>query len=175
MALKGKEMSTARFLKTQMKIAPLIGRRDYDGAVQVLKGELDGTSEDTPYLEMIAHCFWQAGSEEKAIETAKKALDLDPKNFEMPRMLSQIFAEHENHEEAIEYVKIGLNNFPSEPLTAPPSWAFSALKLAGKFSTKWKRVEQAAIEDLQAPDKDRRTWRSWANEYLAWYEDAMKK
>jgi tetratricopeptide (TPR) repeat protein len=168
-------MRTVRFFKTQMKVAPLIGRRDFDAAVQVLEGELTGATEDILHLELIAQCHWQAGNEEKAIETAKKALALDPKNFEMPRMLSQIFAEHEDYEQAIAYVKIGLNNFPSEPLTAPPSWAFSALKLAGKVSAKWKRVEEAAIEDLKDPDKERREWRSWANEYLAWCEDAMKK
>lgn len=168
-------MGTASFLKIQMKVAPLIGRRDFDGAVKVLEGELDGTSEDIPYLEMIAQCHWEAGSEEKAIETAKKALALDPSNFEMPMMLSQIFAEHEDHEQAINYVKIGLNNFPSEPIPAPPSWAFSALKLAGKFSARWKRIHEAANQDLQDPDKDRREWQSWAHEYQTWYEDAMKK
>jgi len=158
-----------------MKVAPLIGRKDYGSAVQILEGELTGTSEDIPYLEIIAHCHWQAGSEDKAIETAKKALALDPKNFEMPRMLSQILAEHEDHEQAIEYVKIGLNNFPSDPLPAPPSWVFSTLKFAGKFSARWKRIHEAANEDLQDPDKARRVWQSWAHEYLAWYEDAMRK
>lgn len=124
---------------------------------------------------MIAQCHWEAGSEEKGIETAKKALALDPKNFEMPRMLSQIFAEHEDHEQAINYVKIGLNNFPSEPIPAPPSWAFRALKLAGKFSAQWKRIHEAANQDLKDPDKERREWQSWAHEYQTWYEDAMKK
>lgn len=114
--LKRREMNTARLLITQMKVAPLIGRRDYDGAVRVLEGELTGTSEDIPYLELIAHCQWQAGSEEGAIETAKMALAHDPKNFETPKMLSQIFAEHEDHEQAIEYAKMGLKNFPSEPI-----------------------------------------------------------
>ena len=168
-------MNTARLLKTQIKVAPLIGRRDFDTAVQVLEGELTGTSEDILHLELIAQYHWQAGNEQKAIETAKKALALDPKSFEMSRMLSQIFAEHEDHEKAIQYVKIGLNNFPSEPLPAPPSWTFSVLNLAGKFSARWKRVHEAANEDLQDPDKDRREWQSWAYEYLAWYADAMKQ
>lgn len=168
-------MSTARFLKTQMKVAPLIGRGDYDGAVRVLEGELAGTPEDIPYLELIAQFHLQAGSEGKAIEAAKKVVALDSENFEMPRMLSQIFAEHEDHEQAVDYVKIGLKNFPSELTPTPPSWAFSALKLAGKFSARWKRIHQAAIEDLQDPNKDKKEWQAWAKEYLEWYEANFKK
>lgn len=170
-----KEMNTARFLKTQMKIAPLIGRRDYDEALRILEGELTGTADDAAYLEMIAHCHSQTGNEEKAIETAIKVMALDPNNFEMPRMLSQIFVDNGDHEQAVVYVRIGLNNFPSEPTPAPPSWALSALKLAGKFSARWKRVEEATNKELREPDKDRREWQAWANDYLEWYETVLKK
>lgn len=157
-----------------MKIAPLIGQGDYSAALRILENELNKTPEKIPYLEMIAQCQWQSGNEEKAIETAKKALALDPMNFEMPRMLSQIFAEHEDHEQAVQYVKVGLSNFPSEPFPPPPSFLFSALKLAGKLSARWKRVQEAAEQDLRDPGKDSREWQSWANEYLEWHEETVK-
>jgi len=157
-----------------MKIAPFIGRQDYEGALQLLEGELAGTADDSPYLEMIAHCHWLAGNDEKAIETAKEALELDPNNFEMPKILSQIYAEHEEHEQAVAYVKIGLRNYKSDSLPAVPRWVFGAMKLAAKYSARWKHVEEAAKEDLGDPNKDSREWCAWANEYLLWYEEALK-
>ena len=158
-----------------MKIAPLIGRGDYEGAIRILEGELTGTADDALYLEMIAHWHWIAGNHEKAIETAKKALSLDPTSFDMPRILSQIYAKREEHEQAAAYVKIGLNNYPAENLQAPPAWAFGVLKFVGKFSARWKRIEEAANEDLKDPDKDRREWNAWAKQYVAWYEASVRK
>jgi hypothetical protein len=35
------KMTVARFLKSQMKVAPLVGRRDFKGALQILEGELN--------------------------------------------------------------------------------------------------------------------------------------
>jgi tetratricopeptide (TPR) repeat protein len=168
-------MTVARSLKTQMKVAPLVGRRDFEGALRILEGEITGTAEDKLYLEMIALCHLEAGNKEKAIEAARKALELNPTSFEIPRMLSQIFAEREDHEQTIEYVRIGLSNYPSEDLPTPPKWAFGLLKLAGKFSTRWKHVEEATKEDLRDPGKDRRDWQTWAKDYLAWYNEALKK
>jgi tetratricopeptide (TPR) repeat protein len=153
----------------------LVGRKDYEGALRILEGELTGTDDDKPYIEMVAHCHLWSGNKEKAIETAKKALALNPASFEMPRMLSQIYAEREDHEQAIKYVKNGLINYPSEDLPAPPKWAFSLLKLAGKFSARWKHVEEATKEDFRDQDKARREWQVWAIEYLAWYDEALKK
>jgi len=158
-----------------MKVAPLVGRRDYDGALRILEDELAGTTEDIPYLEMIAHCYWQGGKDEKAIETARKALVLDSNNFEMAMMLSRIYAAHEDHKQAIAYARMALTNYPSETLPTPPAWAFGALKLAGKFSAGWKRVEEVANEDLRDPEKARRDWRSWANEYLASHGENLKR
>jgi tetratricopeptide (TPR) repeat protein len=168
-------MNAARFLMIQMKVAPLVGLRDFKGALRILEGELTGTDEDTPYLEIVAHCHLEAGNQEMAIETAKKALTLNPTNFEMPRMLSQIYAESEAHEQAVTYVKIGVCNYPSDALPVLPIWAFGVLKLAGKFSARLKRVEEATKDDLRDSDKGRRDWQSWAKEYLAWYDEILKK
>jgi tetratricopeptide (TPR) repeat protein len=158
-----------------MKVAPLIGREDYAGAVQVLEGALTDTSEDLPYLELLAHCHWHQGDEEKAIETARMAINLNPDSFEMPRMLSQILAERENHEEAVKFVKIALKNFPSEPLAAPPSWALTALKIAGKISDRCKHAHKSATEEVRDADASLLEWQAWAKEYLEWYEEARSR
>ena len=92
------------------------GRNDYEEALQILEGELTGTNKDLPYLEMIAHYLWWAGNEEKAIVTAKRALLIDPKGFDMPKMLSLIYAERESHEEAIKFVKVAVQNYKPKVL-----------------------------------------------------------
>jgi tetratricopeptide (TPR) repeat protein len=167
-------MNIAKSLKTQMRVAPLIGRKDYEGALRILEGEITGTAEDMLYLEIIVFCHLETGNQEKAIETAKKALALNPTSFEMPKMLSQLFAEREDHEQAVKYVKIGLSNYPTEVPPVPPNWACGLLKLAGKFSPRWKRVEEATKDDFRDPDKDRREWQVWAQEYLTWYDEFLK-
>lgn len=168
-------MRIEKFLKLQMKVAPLLGRRDYGGAVQVFEGALTDTSEDLPFLELLAHCHWHQGDEEKAIETARRALAFDPESFEMPRMLSQILAERENHEEAVKFIKIALKNFPSEPLAVPPSLALAALKIAGKISERCRHAHKSATNELRDADASLLEWQTWANEYLEWYEEARTR
>lgn len=165
------EMRFTKFLKSQLKVS----RNDYEGAGRILEGELDGTNEDLPYLEAIAHYYCWGGNEQKAIEMAKKALAMDLNNFEMPRMLSLIYAKLENHEEAVEFVKIAVQNFKFEDGPAYPRWIPRALTITSKFSTRLKNVEKYIKEDVRDPNKARREWRTWADEYLAWYEEAMSK
>jgi tetratricopeptide (TPR) repeat protein len=162
-------MKISSFIKSQMKA----GRNDYEGALQLLEGELTGTNEDLPYLEMIAHYHWWAGNEEKAIITAKKALLMDSKGFDMPKILSVIYAKRENHEEAIRFVRIAVQNYKPGNASEIPGWIFSGLKLAGKFSARFRHIEKAAKEDLADPNKTSREWRAWAEEYMAWYDEAM--
>ena len=164
-------MKISSFIKSQMKA----GRKDYEGALQILEGELTGTNEDLPYLQMIAHYQLWAGYKEKAVVTAKKALLIDPTGFDMPQMLSVIYAERENHEEAIKFVKIAVQNYKPESAPEIPGWVSSGLKLAGKFSARLRQIEKAAKEDLEDPNKARRDWRAWAEEYMAWYDEAIGK
>lgn len=162
-------MKISSFIKSQMNVR----RKDYKEASEILEAELTGSSEDLPYLEAIAHYQLWAGNEEKAIITAKKALLIDPKGFDMPKMLSIIYAKRENHEEAIKFVRIAVQNYEPENPYKIPGWVSSGLKLAGKFSTRLKQIEEAAKEDIEDPNKDRREWRAWAKEYMAWYDEAM--
>jgi tetratricopeptide (TPR) repeat protein len=164
-------MKITNFVKSQMKA----GRKDYEGALQILEGELTGTNEDLPYLEMIAHYQLWAGNEDKAIVTAKKALLIDPKGFDMPKILSVIYAERENHEKAIKFVRIAVQNYKPGTASEIPGWVSSGLKLAGKFSARLRQIEKAAKEDLEDLNKARREWRAWAEEYMAWYNEATGK
>jgi tetratricopeptide (TPR) repeat protein len=152
-----------------------VSRNDYEGAGRILEGELAGTSEDLPYLEAIAHYYWWGGNEQKAIEMAKKALAIDLNNFEMPKMLSLIYAKLEKHEEAVEFVNIAVQNFKFQDGSVFPRWIPSTLTLASKFSTRLKTLEKYVKEDFRDPNKARREWRTWADEYLAWYEGSINK
>jgi tetratricopeptide (TPR) repeat protein len=163
-------MKISSFIKSQLKVS----RNDYEGALQILEGELTGTNEDLLCLGMITQYQLWAGNTEKAIGTAKQVLAIDPNNFEMLKMLSLIYAEQENHKDAIEFVKIAIQNYKPEGDPAAPQWMFSTLKLAGKFSSRLKQIEETAREELGDPNKSGREWREWADEYLAWYNEASK-
>jgi tetratricopeptide (TPR) repeat protein len=168
-------MLLAGFLKDQMKISQLVGKNDYEGAIRVLEGSLTNTSEDIPSLEMIALFHSYTGQDEKAIETANKVLAFDANSFGALRLLSQEYAERDEHEIAVNYAKKGVENYPSEDQFAPPDWLFSILKLSAKCSDRFKRIEQHAKKDIAGFNKDRVDWLTWAKEYLSWYDEAYSK
>jgi len=160
-------MWVVSFVKSQRKVA----RKDYRGAVQVLECELIGTNDDLTYLVMIAQYQLWDGNEEKAIEAAKKALRIDPNNFEMSKMLSVVYAKHEKHEEAVKLVKIAIQNYKPESCPTPPLWLHSALRAVSRFSTRLNNIEEA----VRDPNKGKRDWRAWADAYLSWYNETMTK
>jgi len=162
-------MKFSSFIKSQR----MVKRSDYEGAAQILEAELTGTNEDLAYLEAIAHYQLWAGNEEEAILTAKKALLIDHHSFDMPKILSVIYANHENHEEAIKFVKIAVQNYKPESPYAIPGWVMNGLKLGGKFSARLRQIEKAAKEDFEDPNKSRREWRAWAEEYMNWYDEVI--
>jgi tetratricopeptide (TPR) repeat protein len=164
-------MKISSFIKSQMKVR----QKDFEEASRILEAELTGTNEDLQYLEAIAHYQWWAGNEEKAILTAKKALLIDPHGFDMAKMLSVIYAERENHDEAIKFVKIAVQNYQPENPYVIPGWVSSCLKLGGKFSARLRQIEKTAEEDLEDPNKGRREWRAWAEEYMSWYDETIGK
>ena len=84
-------------------------------------------------------------------------------------MLSEVYAKRENHE-AVKFVKIAVQNY--KPVDSKHSlWFHSALRVASKFSIRLKSIE----ETIQDPNKARREWREWADEYLSWYNETMSK
>lgn len=164
-------MSAIAFAKTQMEVARCVGRKDFDGAIRVLEASLSHDSTDIPSLEMIALCHRWSYRDDMAIATAQQALAYDPKSFGAIRLLSEMYAERDDHDTAARFVRLGLESFP-EPAPPVPNMFFWILRLISIVVPRLRRLEEAAKRDLGDRNKDNREWYSWAKQYLAWYDAA---
>ena len=160
------------FAKIQMEVGRCVGRQDFDGAIRALEGSLSNNSADVPALTMIALCHRWSNRNADAILTAQRALTYDPSNFEAIQLLSEIYAEQEEHETAARLVRLGLENFP-EPIPSTPRLLFWLLRVGALIIPRLRRVEESATKDLADPNKDKREWYLWARQYLAWYDSAF--
>lgn len=165
-------MSIAKFAKNQMQVAQCIGREDYDGAIRLLEESLSNSSKDLYALEMIALCHRWSHRDDLAIASARKALAYDPKHFGAIRLLSEIYAERKDHETAVQFTRLGLENYPS-PLPATPKAFLWLLRVGAAIFPRLKRIYESAQGDLADPNKDCAEWYSWAKEYLTWYDSAF--
>ncbi|MDO8387384.1 MAG: hypothetical protein Q7T13_13425 [Polaromonas sp.] len=162
-------MSLIAFAQIQMELGRRIGRKDYDGAISILESSLSNTAKDVHALEMIAHCHRWSNRIDMAIDTARRVLVHDPKKFGALRLLSEVYAERNEHDIAAPFVRLGLESYP-EPTPPAPRVVFWALRLAASVVPRIKRVEEDAREHLADPNKEVRDWFSWAKQYLAWYD-----
>lgn len=162
-------MKLMAFAKAQMEVGRCIGRKDYDGAIRVLESSLSNTSTDVPSLTMIALCHRWSHRNDEAIVTAQRVLAHDSTSFEALRLLSEIYAERKEHESAARFARLGLENFP-EPTPPAPKFVLWLLHVGAIFSSRIRRVEEAARRDLAEPDKEKREWYVWAKQYLAWHD-----
>ena len=119
-------MRLLNFAHTQLKLSRRIGRKDYDGAIDVLERALTNTDEDVPYLVMIAWCHRWSNRDNEALVFAERARACDVNNFEANRLLADIYAERNQHELAIGFARVGLDHLPAS--TSPvPGFVFSVL------------------------------------------------
>ena len=150
-----------------LRLAKMIGRRDFDGAINYLRAGLKGDEADLASLEMIAHCQHWAGRHDEAIAACRETLKLDPVSFEMHAMLAQIFAEKGEHDEAAEHARTGLESYP-EPLPKVSRIVVLAFKALGRIAPRLQgAAPDAALRRVEAM---RAEWFDWAKQYLSWYD-----
>jgi hypothetical protein len=106
-----------------------------------------------------------------AITSAKRALDLDPNSFGAIKILSEMYARRTEHELAAQYVRRGLERFPT-PLPTMPKAFFGALRLASLIFPRLRTIEERAREDISDPNRNNDEWYVWAKQYLAWYDQS---
>jgi tetratricopeptide (TPR) repeat protein len=153
-------MQLVAFAKTQVAVGRCIGRKDYDGAISVLENSLSNTDADAPSLLMIALCHRWSNRNDDAITMAQRALSHDSRNFEAYRLLADIYTERKQHEMAVRFVRLGLENFP-EPST-PPKFFFWLLRFGAFFLPRLKRMEETARTELTHSNSETRDWYTWA-------------
>ncbi len=145
----------------------MIGRQEFDKAIDYLRSGLKGNESDISSLEMIAHCHHWAGHEEEAIEACREALRCDPKSFDMHSMLSQLLAERGEHEDAAIHARRGLDSYP-EALPEIPRFVTSVFEALGRIFP-WLRGPDAN-EALRWIEAEHTEWFNWAKKYLSWYD-----
>ncbi len=162
------------WIKSHLKVAGYVGRRQFDEAIGALSRQLTHTDSDLSDLEMIALCHQWAGRDEQAICYARRALAIDAKSFGALSLLGEIYAVRSEHEAAALYTRLALQNFP-EPLPPVPKGFMRVLGLIGRVIPR-VRVAARDLEGLTSdPGAVHREWYEWAARYLRWYDKAHGK
>ena len=152
-----------------LRIARLIGRKDYSGAISQLEATLQGQPTDVSALELIANCHRWSGADDKAIDTAARILEIDVTKFSALKMLSEIHAERGNPELAVSFVRRALESYPA-PLEPVSPKLVTLARWIFRIVAPLKRVRDDEFRVLEDPNEIDRKWYAWAKEYLAWYD-----
>jgi tetratricopeptide (TPR) repeat protein len=145
----------------------MIGRQEFDKAIDYLRSNLKNDASDMSSLEMIAHCHQWAGRPDKAIEACRKALVWDAASFDMHSMLSQLLAEKGEHEAAAVHALKGLECYP-EPLPEVPRFMTSAFQILSRFFPSFRGID--VNNALRSIEDEHAEWFDWAKKYLKWYD-----
>ena len=151
-----------------IRLARMVGRRDYDAAIDYLRAGLCGDTSDIFSLELIARCHRWRGRNDEAITASREALALDPLSFNSHVLLAELLAEMGEHEQAASHARKGLEAYP-EPFDVPPRvlvWLFGALR---RIVPLLRNVPNAD-ELLKRHSDSRAEWFNWAKKYLSWYD-----
>jgi tetratricopeptide (TPR) repeat protein len=150
-----------------IKLARLVGRRDFEGAIAYVRSRLKNDRSDLASWDMIAHLQTWAGRPEEAVEACQKALRLDPNYFEAHAMLAQLLSKSGAHEDAARHARRGLECF-SPPFEKLPSWFDRLLPRYGRSIEHGSK--ESPNQTLERMDKKKAEWFEWAQHYLSWYD-----
>jgi tetratricopeptide (TPR) repeat protein len=149
-----------------MRFARLIGRKDFDGAIDYLRTGLKGNASDVASLEMMAQCHQWARHTDEAIAASREALSYDPASFESHRMLALLLAERGEYEAAVLHARKGLECFPEPPTI--PRFIITAIQGLSWIFPFFRGAEPDAA--LQIVGAEHAKWFDWAKQYLSWYD-----
>lgn len=152
-----------------MKFARMIGRSEFDKAIDYLRAGLKDNASDAASLEMIANCHHWAGRNEQAIVACREALACDPNAFEMHALLARLLAEKGEKEGAAIHARQGLEHYP-EPLPAIPRFYMSAFNALCRIAPSFHIANPE--EAIRRVDTMHADWFHWAKRYLEWYDQA---
>jgi tetratricopeptide (TPR) repeat protein len=145
----------------------MLGRQEYDKAIDYLRAGLKGDKSDYDSLSMIANCHHWAGHHDQAIVVGEEALKLDPGSFDMHALLAELFAVKGDHENAIVHARKGLECYP-EPVPTVPNSIISVFRLLGRIFPSLRDADPN--EGLRSVEASRAEWFSWAKQYLIWHD-----
>lgn len=161
-------MSVTGSVKSDFKVAVLTGAGKIEEAILELKKSLTGTGDDVYILSLIADFYYHSDRPKKAIEYADKVIAIDEKNFDANALLAMIYANLKDHEFALCYIRVALENFP-EPMPAPPKFMLRIVSLVGFIFGKPKHWAKKLEAEASNPNRSRQEWLDWATKYMRWY------
>ncbi len=152
-----------------MKVARAIGRDDFATAIRYLKGGIAANGENAYDLGMLAHCHNWMGSDQEALDYGMRALAHDPCDLSMLRLVTHIYRDRGEEEQAYLYVCRALEN-PPEPIEDIPRYLMAVWRL---LSILIPRLKKKADPDkaLHNYYKKEQGWQAWAEEWKEWYEN----
>jgi tetratricopeptide (TPR) repeat protein len=145
----------------------MLGRQEYDKAIDYLRAGLKGDRSDFDSLAMIANCYHWAGRHDQAIVACEEALKVDSSSFDMHALVAQLFVEKGDHENAVIHARIGLECYP-EPLPTIPRWITFIFRLLGRVFPSLR--DSDPNEGLRSMEASRAEWFAWAKQYLTWHD-----
>lgn len=157
------------FIK-DLKIARLIGKGDFDRAIEILTRSLKNSESDVFTLETIAMCHQSAGRVELAIQAAYKAYELDSTSFGAVSKLGELHASLGRHHEAIQFVRAGLA-IPQQQIPPTPKFVLKIFNALARVFPRLKGSLREAEMIANNPDMIHQPWLDWAHKYVEWYEN----
>ena len=156
-----------------IKLSTYVGRHDFLGAIRYLNEYLAKYPDDVGGWTFLAQCHAWAGSRSLAIDASLAALRVSPNEFDALRMLSEMYAEANECDQAVAFIRRALEHFP-RPTTGISPRAVRAFRVIAPVLPKRLRASiEADLRKLQDPNDGNRRWYAWAKEYLRWYDQQM--
>lgn len=152
-----------------IRFSQMIGRNEFDKAIDYLRAGLKSDKSDLASLEMIAQCHEWSSRTEEAILSCREALHHDPNSFDMHVMLSRLFATKGEHANATLHARKGLESYP-EPLPNLPRFFIITLNALSRFIPSLRGIASDAEAALLSGEADKADWFNWAKRYLSWYD-----
>jgi tetratricopeptide (TPR) repeat protein len=106
---------------------------------------------------------------DKAIEVAERVLHVNPHDFTLLKMVSETLAQRGDHERAVAYVRLGLENYPEDIAPMPP-FLTKLARVTMRILGPRRKLSAQELAPWESVNADNRAWFQWAKEYLAWFD-----
>ncbi len=124
------------------------------------------------YLTSLA--YYRIKDYEKATLFGQKALNEGRANFDLFKLLTNIFYSQKNHIEAVQYAEQAVQNSTLSLTKILITKALNSLKLISFIPVFGKFVIRLD-DEVQASIKHRDNWIDWAKNYIRWYSKNKEK
>jgi len=153
----------------EMKAELAKGRRNWESVIELNKKILPFDTKNSFVYYDIAEGFRQLGDTSASLEYAKRAVEINPKDFFSLRLMALIYDQLDDYDKTYEYAKRSLENLPKN-VSQPPRKLYKALKLFA-FIPIIEKLNNNLYKEINNWGSWRKDWSDWATRYISWYEN----